>query len=79
MGYQPPYPAEFERRAVELYRSTDLTLRAAASDLGVSIESLRAWVKQAEIDEGQKAGLTSDEKGRVASVAGGEPPSGDGA
>ncbi len=65
MPYQPPYPDEFKRRAVELYRSTDLSLKAAAEDLGISIESLRSWVKQAEIDRGHREGLTTDEKAEL--------------
>lgn len=63
--YQPPYPEEFRRRAVELVRTSDLSLRAGAQDLGVSIESLRLWVKQAEIDEGCRQGLTTEERAEL--------------
>lgn len=62
MSYRKPYPPEFRREAVELVRSSGQSMRAVARDLDVSYESLRLWVKQAEIDAGEREGLTSDER-----------------
>jgi len=57
-----PYPAEFRAEAVQLYRASGRSLAKVAADLDVSIESLRSWVKQAEIDRGEREGLNSDER-----------------
>ncbi len=61
-NYRKPYPPEFRREAVELYRRSGRPLSEIASDLGVSRETLRLWVKQAGIDAGVREGLTSEER-----------------
>ena len=60
--YRPPYPAAFRRDAVALVQSSGRPIRELASELGVSYESLRLWCKQAEIDRGNREGLSSDER-----------------
>ncbi len=41
------------------------TVKRVATQLGVGVESLRGWVKQAEIDDGVKPGTTSEEAARI--------------
>ena len=64
-------PAEKEQ-AVRLVRQlrkelgTDQgTVGRVARQLGYGDESVRAWVKQADIDEGVKPGTTTDEAERI--------------
>lgn len=56
-----PYPPEFRQEAVRLVVAREQSLAQIARDLGVSAWTLRGWVKQAEIDRGEREGLTSEE------------------
>lgn len=59
---RPPYPPEFRQEAVRLLRSSGKTIPVLARELGVSAQSLRSWAAQAEIDAGERDGLTSEER-----------------
>ena len=56
------YLEEFRRRAVDLVRESDESVSAVARRLGISGSGLRRWVAQAEIDEGQVPGLSTEER-----------------
>jgi transposase len=66
------YAPEVRERAVRMvfeheedYPSQWAAIESIASKLGCSPETLRQWVRQAERDEGRRAGLTSDERARL--------------
>jgi transposase len=64
-------PAEKEQavRMVQALRAelgtTQGTVRRVADQLGYGVESVRGWVKQAEIDGGTTPGTTSVEQARI--------------
>ena len=53
------YPEEFTRDVVAVARRGDLTIPEVASDFGVDEESLRRWMRQADINDGMKDGMLS--------------------
>ena len=60
----PAYPPEFRREAIRLVRASDEEhpIPKIAREIGVSYGTLRSWVNQHEIDFGERAGLTTEEK-----------------
>jgi len=56
-----PYPPEFRAEAIRLARTSGKPHAQIAQDLGMTSETLRLWLKQADLDDGQRSdGLTSD-------------------
>ena len=53
---------EFKRDAVEIVRSSDKSIAEVARELGIYDSSLGNWVKQDQIDRGEREGLSSDEQ-----------------
>ena len=67
-----PYSPEVRERAVRMYfdhrpeyPSEWAAMTAIAGMLGMTPETLRKWVRRAEIDNGERAGLTTDERARL--------------
>ncbi len=59
------YPPEFKRDVATVARRGDLSVPEVAIDFGVSEESVRRWMRQADIDEGIKGGQTSTEQSEL--------------
>jgi transposase len=72
------YPAEFRRRVVDLveggrrvfehgseYASEWAAIQSIAAKIGCPAETLRNWVRRAEIDVGRRDGVTSEERDRI--------------
>jgi transposase len=61
------YDAETRARAVRLftehvgdYDSSWAAMKAISGRLGMTAETLRLWVRQAEVDAGQRSGLSTE-------------------
>jgi transposase-like protein len=66
------YTPEEKAQAVRLVRqlrvelgTTTGTVKRVADQLGYGVESVRLWVRQAEIDDGHEPGVTSVEAARI--------------
>ena len=66
------YPAEVRERAVRLvlehqadYPSPWAAVTSIATKCGMTPETLRKWVRQAEVDSGTRPGLSQDEHRRL--------------
>jgi transposase len=73
--HHPPYPRELRERAVRMVLETRAergdrfgVITDVARQLGVGPESLRIWVRQAEVDGGQRAGTSSADRQRIAEL-----------
>ena len=72
MARRTRFSQEVRERAVRMvfehrgeYASEWEAMGSIASKLGCTAETLRKWVRQAEIDTGRRGGLTSEEQTRV--------------
>ena len=66
------YSPEVRERAVRMvfelqreYPSQWQAVVSIASKIGCTAETLRRWVRRAEVDSGRRAGVTSDERARI--------------
>ena len=57
-----PYPKEFRDDVVAAARKGQASLSQIAKDFGISEGSLANWMKQADIEDGKRSGLTDDER-----------------
>jgi transposase len=66
------HPAELRERAVRMvfehqheYPSQWKAIESIAQKLDLHRETLRVWVRRAEVDQGTRPGLTTDERARM--------------
>lgn len=60
-----PHPPEFRQRAVELARLREKPVAQIAGDLGISDSCLRNWIRQADVDDGRRAGTSSADQAEL--------------
>jgi len=72
MSKSTRYSPEVRERAVRMvfehqreYPSQWQAVVSIASKIGCTAETLRKWVRRAEVDSGRRAGLTNDERARI--------------
>ena len=75
MGTNKRYPVEVRERAIGLvaehakeYGSEWEAICSIAEKFGMTAETLRKWVRRAEVDAGARPGVTSDERRRLAEL-----------
>ena len=62
------FTAEFKRDAVALVIDEDRTVVDVAGSLGIGEGTLGNWVRQARIDAGERAGVTTSEREELANL-----------
>ena len=72
MARRGRYPAEVRERAVRMvfehereYESQWAAITSIAGKLGMTNETLRKWVRQAEVDTGRRAGTTTEDSAEI--------------
>ena len=56
------FTLEYKAEVVELCRTSGRSITAVARDLGLTETAVRRWAAQAEVDAGQRDGLTTAER-----------------
>jgi transposase len=62
------FTPEFKADIVDRCRTGDRTIGQVARDFDLTETAVRAWVKQAEIDAGDRDGLTTEERAELSQL-----------
>jgi transposase len=62
------FTPEFKADIVERCRAGDRSIGQVARDFDLGETAVRAWVRQAEVDAGQRDGLTTEERQELAQL-----------
>jgi transposase len=73
MAGRTPYPQEMKERAVRMvgeirenYENEYAAIKAVAARLGIgSPETVRRWLRRAQVDAGERPGVTTGEKAEI--------------
>ena len=60
------FTAEYKAEVVALFRTTDKSVAQLAKELDLTPSAVQRWVTQAEIDAGNRQGLTTTEREELA-------------
>lgn len=62
------FTTEFKAQVVELCRTSGKSVGQVCRDLDLTETAVRRWIAQAEVDSGQREGLTTDERAELAQL-----------
>lgn len=72
MGRPLKFSPEMQERAIRMVEESRgeresqwAAIRSVAAKVGCTTESLRRWVRQAEVDQGKRAGVTTTDAERI--------------
>ena len=75
MSRSSKFSPEVQERAVRMveesrgeHESQWAAIRSVAGKLGCTTETLRRWVRQAEVNQGKRAGVTTSDSERIAQL-----------
>lgn len=60
------FTAEYKAEVVALFRTTDKSVAQIAKELDLTPSAVQRWVTQAEVDAGNREGLTTNEREELA-------------
>jgi transposase len=65
MGRPSKWSPEFREEAVRMYRESEESIAGVARRLGLGAETFRRWVRDDEVERGQRDGTTREEHAEI--------------